>query len=120
MKPFGRFLVYVLCLALGVGIGALVTGCSDTTIRINIAGPVAAPSPPLPFPAPAPAPEAPDSSGATDVNDTSGIADSGNLPPSDPHDVPRDTCEAPGNGRGEQNGTPGNGKGRGDEKGCDR
>jgi hypothetical protein len=107
-RLFAEPLEWVL-LAVLVSIAALMlTGCDsvarataapDLTVIVNVPSPPegghyapAVPTPPI---------DAPD-----------GIADSGNLPPSEPSP---DTCEK--NGRGDGNGTPGNGKGQGDEHG---
>lgn len=72
------------------------------TVHVNLP-PAPKPEPAVPTPS-GPQPGAPDLSGATDVDDSPGIAD-GNRP-----------CDNPG--RGDGNGTPGNGKGRGDERGA--
>src|SRR5688572_3283310 len=128
MKATERFILYVSAIIAGVALSALLTGCGDRTFTINVAEPVAT-SQPSPVPTPEPAqPNAPDAlPPAVDTfgpwnpdepfNEDDESVDS---PPNYSEIINKPDCEPPGNGRGEQNGTPGNGKGRGDEKGCDR
>jgi hypothetical protein len=110
------FLVSLLTIGCGDRI-AKATAAPDLTVIVNVppsAGkpvPPATPAVPNPEPGPlTPEPGAPDSNGATDVDDTANDPDPRELPP------PDRPCDNPG--KGDKVGAPGNGKGRGDEAGC--
>jgi hypothetical protein len=125
MRNWVSFLAIVLIATVAV----VLAGCDQVT-RINITGPLAVAT--SPAPAPIPTPVVIVDVAPVDVTNLIGPPSDADVPfnqqeaSSNPPQAPSNQPEAPScedkhtNGRGEGNGTPGNGKGQGDEngKGC--